>query len=52
MIPVEITKPTWRKEAFEELGNEIQRKADLETIQEVREATHIKEYAAKARAER
>ncbi|RDX88957.1 Gypsy retrotransposon integrase-like protein 1, partial [Mucuna pruriens] len=52
MIPIEIGEPSPRIALFESAANEEELRANLDLLQEVREITHIKEYAAKARVAR
>ncbi|RDX74603.1 hypothetical protein CR513_45640, partial [Mucuna pruriens] len=49
VIPVEIGEPSLRTELFEPKANEGELRANLDMIQEVREAAHIREFAIKAR---
>lgn len=52
MLPVEIDTPTWRREHFSEESNEVGIRCTMDMIDEVREAAHIREFAAKQRAAR
>ncbi|RDY02346.1 hypothetical protein CR513_14209, partial [Mucuna pruriens] len=52
MILVEIGEPSPRTALFEPAVNEEELRANLDLLQEIREITHIKEYAAKARVAR
>ncbi|RDX65933.1 Retrovirus-related Pol polyprotein from transposon 17.6, partial [Mucuna pruriens] len=49
VIPVEIGEPSARTEFFEPEANETELRANLDMVQEVREAAHIREFAIKAR---
>ncbi|RDY07196.1 Tf2-8, partial [Mucuna pruriens] len=49
VIPVEIGEPSLRTELFEPEANEGELTANLDMVQEVREAAHIREFAIKAR---
>ncbi|RDY13735.1 hypothetical protein CR513_01291, partial [Mucuna pruriens] len=49
VIPVEIGEPSLRTELFEPSANEGELRANLDMIQEVREAAHIREFAIKSR---
>ncbi|RDX79204.1 hypothetical protein CR513_40407, partial [Mucuna pruriens] len=52
VIPVEIGEPFARTVLFEPSKNEDELRANLDMLQEVREATHIREYVVKARVAR
>ncbi|RDX92426.1 hypothetical protein CR513_25443, partial [Mucuna pruriens] len=49
VIPVEIGEPSARKTLFEPSENETKLRANLDMLQEVREAAHIREFAIKTR---
>ncbi|RDX64039.1 Tf2-9, partial [Mucuna pruriens] len=49
VIPVEIGEPSLRTELFKPKANEGELRANLDMVQEVREAAHIREFAIKAR---
>ncbi|RDY08230.1 Tf2-9, partial [Mucuna pruriens] len=49
VIPVEIGEPPLQTKLFEPKANEGKLRANLDMIQEVREAAHIREFAIKAR---
>ncbi|RDX61576.1 pol, partial [Mucuna pruriens] len=49
VILVEIGEPSLRAEFFEPEANEGELRANLDMVQEVREAAHIREFAIKAR---
>ncbi|RDX88243.1 hypothetical protein CR513_30191, partial [Mucuna pruriens] len=49
VIPVEIMEPSLRTELFEPNVNEGELRANLDMIQEVREAAHIREFSIKGR---
>ncbi|RDY05175.1 Retrovirus-related Pol polyprotein from transposon 17.6, partial [Mucuna pruriens] len=52
VIPVEVGEPSTRVEFFEHEANEDELRANLDLLQEVREAAHIREFAVKARVAR
>ncbi|RDX97003.1 hypothetical protein CR513_20282, partial [Mucuna pruriens] len=49
VIPVEIGEPSIRTTLFEPNANEGELRANLDMLQEVREAAHIREFAIKSR---
>ncbi|RDY05571.1 Tf2-11, partial [Mucuna pruriens] len=49
VIPIEIGEPSLRTALFEPNTNEGELRANLDMLQEVREATHIREFAIKSR---
>ncbi|RDX96119.1 gag-pol, partial [Mucuna pruriens] len=49
VIPVEIGEPSLRIEFLEPEANESELRANLDMVQEVREAAHIREFVIKAR---
>ncbi|GAU44606.1 hypothetical protein TSUD_240980 [Trifolium subterraneum] len=52
MIPVEINPPSWRRATLTAEENNEALKENLDTLDQVRSATHFKEFAAKQRATR
>ncbi|XP_057452766.1 uncharacterized protein LOC130744612 [Lotus japonicus] len=52
MIPVELSKDTWRVAIFNEEENEANLKASLDLLPEVREEAHLREAVVKQRAAR
>jgi len=52
MLPVKIDTPTWRRDNFMEEANQIGVKCTMDMIDEIWEAAHIREFAAKQRAAR
>ncbi|RDX70210.1 Retrovirus-related Pol polyprotein from transposon 17.6, partial [Mucuna pruriens] len=52
VIPVEVGEPSTRVELFEPEANENELRANLDLVQEIREAAHIREFAIKARVAR
>ncbi|MCH95772.1 hypothetical protein A2U01_0016754 [Trifolium medium] len=52
MIPVEVNPPSWRRETLEEAENSGALEEGLDLIDEVREATHFREFTAKKRVAR
>ncbi|RDX80912.1 Gypsy retrotransposon integrase-like protein 1, partial [Mucuna pruriens] len=49
VIPVEIGEPSLRTKFLEPEANENELRANLDMVQEIRETTHIREFAIKAR---
>jgi transposase InsO family protein len=52
MIPVEINPPSWKREATTEEANSAALQENLDLLEEIREATHFREFAIKQRASR
>lgn len=52
MIPVEINTPTWRCLDFNERINSEGLDVSVDLLDEIRETTHIKEFAAKQKIAR
>ncbi|RDY11324.1 hypothetical protein CR513_04035, partial [Mucuna pruriens] len=52
VIPVEIREPSARTTLFEPSANETELRANLDMLQEVREAAHIREFVIKSRVAR
>ncbi|GAU41232.1 hypothetical protein TSUD_280320, partial [Trifolium subterraneum] len=52
MIPAEINPPSWRRETLTAPDNDAALQENLDLLEEVREAAHLREFTAKQRARR
>jgi hypothetical protein len=52
MIPAEVNPPSWRRETLTAPNNDAALQENLDLLEEVREAAHLREFTAKQRARR
>ncbi|GAU41162.1 hypothetical protein TSUD_282350, partial [Trifolium subterraneum] len=52
MIPAEVNPPSWRRETLTAPDNDAALQENLDLLEEVREAAHLREFTAKQRARR